>query len=65
MRCDEIFGQGSESIGEIVLDDFLYISKLTSKTNYGFDNELYPKSFMSLVLIKDYMYVITDDGKIS
>ena len=31
----------------------------------GFDSWPYPKSFMSLMWIKDYTYMLIDDGKVS
>ena len=31
----------------------------------GFDSWLYPKSFMSLMWMKDYTYMVIDDGKFS
>ena len=31
----------------------------------GFDSWLYPKSFMSLMWIKDYTYMVIDDVKVS
>ena len=30
----------------------------------GFDNWPYPKSFMSLMWMKDYTYMVIDDGKV-
>ena len=35
MKSDEIFHQGSEIIGEGVLDNFLYTSRLTLMIDYG------------------------------
>ena len=31
----------------------------------GFDSSPYPKSFMSLMWMKDYTYMVIDDGKVS
>ena len=31
----------------------------------GFESRPYPKSFMSFVQMKDYTYMIIDDGKVS
>ena len=30
----------------------------------GFDSWLYPKSFMSLMWMKDHTYMVIDDGKV-
>ena len=30
----------------------------------GFDSWPYPKSFMSLIWMKDYTYMVIDDGKV-
>ena len=53
----------SINIGERVLYDFLCISTNLNE-RLGFDNVPYFKSFMSLVQIKDYTYMITNDDKV-
>ena len=30
----------------------------------GFESSPYPKSFMSLMWMKDYTYIVIDDGKV-
>ena len=63
MRCDEILGQRSIEISE---KEFPMISTRIS-TNLSdrlwFDSLPYPKSFMSLMWMKDYTYM--EEGSIS
>ena len=47
--------------------EFPMISKRISTNlsdQLGFDSWLYLKSFMSLVWMKDYTYMVIDDGKV-
>ena len=54
------FSQGSKNIREGVLT---HISTNLSD-RLGFDSWPYPKSFMSLMQMKDYTYMVTEDGKV-
>ena len=63
MRCDEILGQGSGNIREGVPDDFLCVN-INLSDQLGVENWLYPKSVLSLVRMKDYIYVVIDDRKV-
>ena len=52
---------------EISKKEFLMISTRISTNlsdRLGFDSRPYPKSFMSLIWMKDYTYVVIDDGKV-
>ena len=40
-----------------------YIINLSDRL--GFDSWLYLKSFMNLMRMKDYTYMVIDDGKVS
>ena len=60
MRYDEIIDHDSKNIEKLVPNDFLYSLALTNK----FESWSYPKSFMSLVHIKDYIYMINDNEKV-
>ena len=60
MRCNKILGQGSRNIGERVLDE----GETNLSDRLGFDNWPYPKSFMSLMWMKDYTYMVIDDEKV-
>ena len=46
-------------------DDFIHASVITLNDRLGFDNWLYPKSFMSFMRTKDYTYMVINDGKVS
>ena len=50
-----------------IFKDFLMIStriRTNLSDRLGFDSWLYPKSFMSLMSMKDYTYMVIDDGKV-
>ena len=50
-----------------ISEEFPMISKRTSTNlsdRLGFDRRPYPKSFMSLTWIKDYTYMVVDEGKV-
>ena len=52
---------------EILEKEFSIISSCISTNlsdRLGFDSLPYPKSFMSLMWMKDYAYMIIDDGKL-
>ena len=52
---------------EISENEFSMISTRISTNlsdRLGFDSWLYPKSFMSLLWIKDYTYMVIDDRKV-
>ena len=58
-----------KSLASVVekLEEFLMISTRISTNlsdQLGFHNCLYPKSFMSLMQMKDYTYMIIHDGKV-
>ena len=53
---------------EISEREFMIISTRISTNlsdRLGFDSWPYPKSFMSLMWMKDYRYMVIDDGKVS
>ena len=50
-----------------ISEDFLIISTRISANlsdRLGFDSRPFPKSFMSLMWMKDYTYMVIDDGKV-
>ena len=50
-----------------ILEEFLMIFthiSINLSDWLGFDSWLYPKSFMSLMWMKDYTYMVIDDGKV-
>ena len=52
---------------EISEKEFLVISTciITNLNDrLGFDSRPYPKSFMSLMWMKDYTYMVIDEGKV-
>ena len=52
---------------EISKKEFLMISTRISTNlsdRLGFDSLPYPKSFMSVMWMKDYKYMVIDDGKV-
>ena len=52
---------------EILKNEFSMIStRINTKLSdlLGFDSWPYPKSFMSLMWMKDYTYIVIDDGKV-
>ena len=52
---------------EILEKEFPMISTRISTNlgdRIGFDSWPYPKSFMSLMWMKDYTYMVIDDGKV-
>ena len=51
-----------------ILEEFSIISqRISTKLSHqlGFESWSYPKSFMSLMRMKDYIYMVTDDDKVS
>ena len=59
--------KSSAKVVEISEKEFPMISRCI-RTNLsdwlGFDSWLYPKSFMSLMQMKNYTYMVIDDGKV-
>ena len=54
-------------VEEILEKEFSMISTCISTNlidRLGFDSWPYPKSFMSLMWIKDYTYMVIDDGQV-
>ena len=52
---------------EISKKEFSMISTCIStklSDRLGFDNRPYPKSFISLMWMKDYTYMVINDGKV-
>ena len=52
---------------EISKKEFPMIStRISTNLSYrlGFDSRSYPKSFISLMWMKDYIYMVIDDGKV-
>ena len=64
MRCDNILGQDSGNIGEGVSWWFPTLISPNLSDRLGCESWLYLKSFMSLVLMKDYTCMVIDDAKV-
>ena len=62
IKYNEILGQDNRNIGGVV--DYFWIINSNLSDQLEFDSWSYPKSFMSLVRMKDYRYMKINDKKV-
>ena len=63
MRCNQILGQVSRNNRVLFFYDLLHASLLARITDKGLIVDHIPKSFRSVIQIKNYIYIINDNDK--